>query len=124
MRLFTDQVFDMVLQGTGPWYTSDALTELLGSPDAFAVQAVPTGVSTPAPTLTVVAEHSADNRNWHPSPSPAISEAVSNGSIFAGAGQVFLGRMRFKVTMSGTSPACRLKLYVTGRQGGFAVGGG
>jgi S1-C subfamily serine protease len=123
MRLFTEQVFDMVLSGTGPWHTSDALTEVLGSPDAFAVQAVATGVSTPAPTLTVVAEHSADSQNWHPSPSPAINQAISNGSTFAGAGQVLLGRMRFKVTMSGSSPACRLKVYVTGRQGFFGVGG-
>ena len=54
MHLFTLEVFDDVISGTGTdWYSTALHNNILGTADVFAIQAVTTGVSGTSPTLTV-----------------------------------------------------------------------
>jgi hypothetical protein len=116
VRVLTKQIFDTVLKGAGTWYTSDALASELGESDAYAVHAVPTGLSSPAPTITISVEHSADGQNWSPA-TQLVSWSPSGSDLTRSVGQSNTpgSRRRFKITFSGTSPQCRLKLHFTGR---------
>jgi hypothetical protein len=121
MRVIAQEIFDSVIKGTGrTWYTSDELTRLLGDVDTYAIQAVPTGTSTPSPTLTITPEESADNQSWYTDDSPVIDQSIENGSSYSGSTVCTMARLRFKITLSGTAPECRLKLYFTGRSAAAA----
>jgi hypothetical protein len=116
VRVQSREVFDNVISGAGPWYTSESLASDLGQCDVIALHAVPTAVSSPAPTLTIQPEYSADGQNWYNPGTTFINwSIVSGSSVVAGVSNWPMSRVRFKVTMSGTSPKCRLKLYFTGR---------
>jgi hypothetical protein len=114
--------FDDIISGTAvAWYTPSRLNASLGAADAFAVQAVTRFVSGTDPTLTVLAEHSADQLNWVATPTPEINAVPLVGDdTFDGARDgatdlALLGFLRFRISLGGVSPQCRLKLYVTGR---------
>lgn len=117
MRTAALQVFDDIISGTATtWYTPAGLNEKLGT-DTHAIHACVTQVSGTSPTLTVVYQTSADNQNWWSL--PVISgTSVSNEASFAVSKNSIvpvMANVRFAVTLGGTSPVCRLKLYFTGR---------
>jgi hypothetical protein len=119
MRKFNVQVFDEIITGTGTsWYTSTEFNEPLGSADLLTLQAITTLVAGTSPTLTIAAEHSADGANFVEYPSAvfgptAIASEGTYDSLF-GYGEPLLPRVRFKLTLGGTTPACRVRLWVTG----------
>lgn len=122
MRIFNHQVFDDVIVGAGKtWYSQTDMNAELGTAFSFAVQANTSWVSGTLPTLTVKSEHSPDSENWIATGVTEISAValVNNGtffgSYFSGVLNQTLGRfIRFNISLGGTAPQCRLKLYVTG----------
>jgi hypothetical protein len=120
MRLSNVMVFDENIKDTsGVWRSSDDFNDALGAGDILAVQASVTNVSGTSPTLTVGVEHSADGQNWITGPD-AISIGIVNNTGYAGSVEpsalyVPLGYVRLKITLGGTSPACRARITVTSR---------
>lgn len=123
MLVFNAIVFDELVSGTNPLYTGNEHNDALGSGDRLGIMAVATNVTGSSVGLTVQVEHSGDAQNWiaFPSGSPEISVAslASNTGYFGTresfGGSPLLSFIRLKVTLSGTTPACRLKITVTGR---------
>lgn len=130
MRDLRILAFDDVITGTtATWYTSDDFINTLGMADGLVLHAVTTSVSSPAPTLTCQVEHSADARHWlNVNTNPEIN-GVTTGNDLSFLGYVdllnppMLTFVRIRITLAGTSPACRLKLHVTGRTSRSAAGG-
>jgi len=123
MRILNTQIFDDVITSTGvTWYSPADMNDSLGAADGFAIQACTTLVGGTLPTLTVQAEHSGDGENWIATPSAEISGVlIANSSTFVGWREMFnsnlvpLANLRFRITLGGTAPQCRLRLYFTGR---------
>ena len=123
MRWYNQQIFDDIITGTGTsWYSPADFNDLLGTADAFAVAAAVSAVSGTSPTLTVQAEHSCDGQNWNATASAEISTAIANDLLYWGyryeETTILMSLVRFKITLGGTTPQCRLKLFATGRGGG------
>ena len=123
MRLFNAKVFDDVISGTtATWLTASELDDVIGQADALAVQVVTEGVGGTGPTVAaVVIEHSSDGQNWIVAASAfGIALPMQEGASFWGGDSASLGmhkgaKGRLRISLGGTSPTCRLKLYVTGR---------
>lgn len=127
MRTVSALIFDDIIgTTTGPWYTPSQFNAVIGAADNFAIQACTTMVSGTT-NLTVQAEHSADSQYWFTVGTPAdiVVNSVFNDAEYVGwrDGLVppHMANVRFKITLSGTNPQCRLKLYVTGRVRGGAA---
>ena len=121
MRSFNIIAFDDLISGTAStWYTSSDLDEVLGASDAMVLHAATSAVTGTGPTLTCQVEHSASTEDWAAVGSAQISTSIANDGSYRGLidnfNPVLLGFVRVKVTLGGTSPACRLKLYVTGKE--------
>lgn len=115
-------VFDETISGTSPFYTANQHNDPLGRADRLAIMAVATNVTGTGVGLTVQVEHSGDAQNWAPavSGSPEISVGtLANNTAYLGAREgfipVLLSFVRLKVTLSGTTPQCRLKITATAR---------
>lgn len=120
MRIVNIEIFDEIISGTGTtWYSPAELNHKLGAADVFAVQATTTMVLGGFPTVTVQGQHSADDQNWIATPSPEINWFMSEGSTIIGgqtaSSVLLLANLRFAISLGGTSPQCRLKLWFTGR---------
>ncbi len=120
MRLVSMQIFDDTISTTSATFTTPKeLYTVLGAADNFGLQAVVTGVSSPSPTLTVQAEHSADGQNWLAVAAAEISTTLAENTAYFGWRDgllpLLLSHLRFKITLTGTSPECRLKLFFCGR---------
>lgn len=119
MRVANFQVFDDFISGTGAiWYSSADLNRSLGQADMYAIHAVATNVAGTSPTLTVGAQYSSDGQNWFSPQNDINAQPLVNGGSLVGfnAGSTPLGaNIRFQISLGGTSPQCRLKLYFTGR---------
>ena len=120
MRRFTMPVFDNFISGTTSiWYTSSAYNDVLGSADDLLVQAVTEQVSGTT-NVTIQPEHSCNALDWIAFPGNLVANAVvSDGTYLAESaffnGAVLLTFVRLKITLTGTTPACRLKVLVCGR---------
>lgn len=120
MRLSNVLVFDENIKDAGPiWRTSDEFNDALGAGDILAIQASVTNVTGSSPTLTVDVEHCADGQNWKLG-TTAISGAIASDTAYVGilapsSSFVPLGYVRLKITLGGTSPACRARITVTSR---------
>lgn len=119
MRVAALEVFDDIINGTGTyWYTPAHLNEQLGT-DVFAIQAVASQISSAAPGLWVELQTSANGVDWYTYGGPLISATLANdGSYWGSGGGLFipiLTMVRFRISLGGTNPSCRLKLYFTGR---------
>jgi hypothetical protein len=126
MRVYNLQVFDDTISGTSTtWYSNGDFNRSLGAADELALAAHVASVSGTSPTLTVQVEHCADGVSWRSTPSAEISAgALTNDVVLVGmrtTATVLLPFVRMKITLGGTTPACRLKLYVTGRARGKAA---
>lgn len=123
MRRLNVLAFDDIIAGTGQtWYSPTSLNSELGACDMFGVHAFTTAVSGTTPSLVLQFEHSTDNQNWRTmSATPLYSGAISNeasayGYIGINNTTIAPGAfVRMAVSLSGTNPQCRLKLYITGR---------
>lgn len=122
MRAYNHLVFDDIISGTATtWYSAADRAYELGQADFIAVAAVVSGVSGTTPTLTVQAEHCCDGRSWVATPFAEIGVGIANEGVYVGWRDEtfgFMSYLRFKITLGGTTPACRLKLFVTGRTAG------
>lgn len=119
MRVFNLQVFDAIIAGTaGTWYSRSEFDHVLGLAGNHAFQACVSDVRGTSPTLSVASETSADSLNWISSggPSDISGVSMSNNSSYAGANTLGSNGpfVRLRITLGGTSPSCRLVLYVTG----------
>lgn len=124
MRQSTLFVFDDFISGTGStWYSGAEFNNKIGHADFFAVFAlVQPPVSGSSPTLTVASQHSVDGRNWIATGVTELSAvSIANNGVYSGsnpghvAGTPLAPFVRLAISLGGTSPQCRLKLYVTGR---------
>lgn len=123
MRTLIQQVFDRWIGGSsGVWHTSPDLEGLLGQSDFYAIQASITNLEGVLPKLTVLSEHSSDGKHWAPTGTTEIDNVLMLPDaiiVGASASDVVLGaRLRFRITLSGSNPRCRLKLFFTGRATG------
>lgn len=127
MRTLTILAFDEIIAGTGStWYTPDSYHAELGACDFLVVTAQTTGVSGTVPTVTCTFEQSADGRQWLANgASPEINGfSMANDAITWGApANPLLRFVRVKITLGGTSPQCRLKLFINGRASVAESGG-
>jgi hypothetical protein len=120
MRLFTVQAFDDIISGTGEvWHSPASLSDLLGSADALLLQAVTTDVAGASPTLTCRIETSANGKDWLFLGFPAAidAQAMANDKVLHGeygAISFFLHFVRLRISLGGTDPRCRLKVYAAG----------
>lgn len=129
MRILNLLVFDEIISGTtSTWYSREDLNRILGMAEAFAVQAYVTNVSGTFPALTVASQHSSDGQNWAATNATEINAILFvEGGTYAGTSGAFLvpgAHLRFKITLGGTAPHCRLKLYFTGRGHGADASAG
>ena len=120
MSAFSGQVFDDTISGTsGTWYTASKFNEGLGSGDMLAVVASITDVGGSSPALTVKVEHSADGRDWIEADTSILTGAIpSTGGVYHGTTPYWptlLAFIRLKLTLTGTSPKCRVKLSAVSR---------
>lgn len=124
MRSFHRLVFDESVDGTTSVYTSPAFEALLGLSDALTISGYASGVSGTTPTLSVAVEQSPDERHWTTRNGTAEVNAVSlstsaettfQGNDGSPIGASRPGFARLKITLGGTSPRGRLKIWVTGR---------
>jgi hypothetical protein len=129
MRLYNLSVFDDIIAGTAStWYSQGDYDKALASADWLVIGASITAVSGTTPTLTVQLEQCCDGLNWIAVGSPVLNATSlsANGLYFgeagAGGALIFMSYLRAKITLGGTTPQCRLKLYVTGRARGGALG--
>lgn len=123
MRSVSLQIFDDVINGTTTsWYSGAQLNPILGAIDTYALQVCTTFVGTPAPTLTVTSQHSADNQNWFNLGDDIAGTVIANDQsywkwrdgVITTTG--IMANLRFRITLSGTSGArARVRLYFTGR---------
>ena len=123
MRLFNEMVFDDFITGSSTkWYTPNSFCERLGEADYISLFARSTLVSGTSPTLTIRVEHSPDGEHWTNVNTTAEINAnsITEGAAFGGfdGTHQLLGYVRCSVAMVGTSPKCRLKLYVSARTRG------
>ena len=125
MRAFNLLVFDDFISGTGVRYGMADLAEQIGRADGFTVGAIVSSVGAGATGLTVQAEHCCDGRSWIATPAPEISASgILDDRVYFGSSSpwnfALMASVRFKINLSGATPSCRLKLYVTGRTTGGA----
>jgi hypothetical protein len=121
MRIFNELVFEGYLNGTSPVYTDPQFDAMLGAAESVVLAALCDQVSGSSPTLTVRSEISADRVHWTTgTQDPEINGASITGGETAtvqkngGSATPGLAFRRFKIHLGGSSPASRVKLYVTG----------
>ena len=129
MRLHNLLVFDDIISGTSStWYSRSDLQRAVGNAEAWAVQACVTNVSGFLPALTVLSEHSCDSLHWAATSATEINGVlIAEGGSYAGtSGWLLIPAtfVRFKITLGGLSPECRLELTVTGRGHGQSATSG
>lgn len=123
MRKGLIEAFNDSLTGTGTTYSPTRFNEVLGSFDKLAIQIVAEQPGGTTPTITVAMEHSNDQRNWVSKSTLTSGTAVSTSAptvvVATDSGSTpTLAFVRFAVSMGGTSPACRMKILVCGRDDG------
>lgn len=125
MRQSSLFVFDDFISGTAStWYSGAEFNAKIGQSDFFAVVALlQPPVSGTSPTITVASQHSVDGRNWIATGVIELSAvSIANNGVYSGsnAGHLYGGTplapfVRLAITLGGTNPQGRLKLYVTAR---------
>lgn len=124
MQLFHTLVFDDAIEGITSVYSDSRFNAEIGSADKLQVMGVVSQVSGTSPTITVQLEHSADNRNFVNKSSTAEIDgtALSTSAItvvkgYDAGSEPLGGRARLRITLGGTSPKARVRLWITGRVG-------
>ena len=124
MRTFHILAYDQILEGTGTTYTDPQLQPTFGSADLLRLFAVAEQVTVTSgtPTLTVQLEESADRVMWSNKTGTAEINAVTLSTTAVTMARGFdngstpnSGFIRMRLTLGGTNPRARVKLWVTGR---------
>ncbi len=118
MRKGTHIVFEESIIGTGTKYTNTEFNALLGAADFVAIQVYTTNVVN-APTLTVQSEFSCDGQTWITLGTAEITQVPVDEGVYVGTtGYSFVGaaNMRYKVSLAGTNPECRIRMHATLRE--------
>ena len=125
MRTIIGEVFNDFVYGTTTVYTGDQYAEALGAPDTLAFQVISDQVSGTTPKITVRVTHSGDLRNWanRSTTAEVNDETLTAGTVnsvvgFDASANPCLGSRRLAITLSGTSPAARVRIVATGRDSG------
>lgn len=125
MRILSKLVFDEQLSSSGPHYTSQELSELLGRYDQVAIQAIVDKADTSG-SLTVHLQHSADGRNFADKNASAEISGVGGGPGFgtvmtnvtnictgSDTGNIpSLGYVRLSISLV-TTTAAHVKIHLT-----------
>ncbi|MBI4703818.1 MAG: hypothetical protein HY744_22135 [Deltaproteobacteria bacterium] len=123
MRQFQQVVFDRYVNGTTTVYSDAAFNDLLGQFNQLSIQACCSEIAGTSPTLTVNVETSGDQQTWH-SKFGSGSEPISGVSLTAASNTHWgkdtgstpsLGAVRLTITLVGTSPAARIRIFACGR---------
>lgn len=119
-RKFNRLVFSERIEGSNPSYTSHDACAWLANADKLSFMATAEEVSGTGPTWTVQMQESPNGRAWADVPGATWgTSAVSNGSIngmsFFDGFLPVSGFIRFRIQLGGTSPAAKIRLWVTGR---------
>jgi hypothetical protein len=127
MLAFNKLVFDNTISGTaGAWYSPCVYDDLLGTADALHLMVHSMGVTGTSPTITCRLEHSANGRNWSQVSGTAeinaqalvIDTAIGSATPALETITPYLRFVRVKITLGGTSPSARLRIYAIGRVSG------
>jgi hypothetical protein len=128
MLAFQRTIYDDFLTGVGTVDLSSGLyDQLLGLPDELEVAITADQVGASTLTLTVIAEHSGDGRNWKTLGSTlrsgTLSTTQTDVTIAAVTGGPALGNVRFNLTLggSGTPASARVRLSVAARDHAHAL---
>jgi hypothetical protein len=113
--LFNEKVFEDTLVGAGPWYTPGYYNGVLGSAEMLVIMGVVTNFAGSSPLLRVFLEFSADEVSWLDFGFPFLTKSSSDPPVISSVAGSFYEFTRLRIDMTGTTPQCRLKLYVTGR---------
>lgn len=112
MRRSVISVFDEFIPDATALYTGAQWNEALGTYDKIAIQAIADQVAS-TPTLTVVIEHSNDQRNWATRSTPIAVTLTSGTNNLVGTDNGStpgLAYARLKISLSGNS--AHLKVIV------------
>jgi hypothetical protein len=108
-------VFDEMVEGTDPLYTSSEFDDLLASATSLILVAVATNVSGTDPTLFVGLEQSPDRVHWIPDATGEIDDVALTTTVLSGDPAIpRTGFGRLKVLLGGTSPKAHITIWVTG----------
>lgn len=121
MLLFTQQVFNSYISGTQSVFTDYSLADALGKAERLSFTFAVRGVTGTSVTIAFTIEGSPDGTRWiAQSGGPDYQIGLSSGDntnfYFTNQSNVpFLGRIRIRATLGGTSPAGVLQMWVVGR---------
>lgn len=119
MKSFHALVFEDVVAGTTAVHSETQLNELLAMAEGYEVVAIASQVTGASARLTIELEASSDNRNWVTDAAVISSAALSttDQTMVGGKSSMDIrsGFARLRISLSGTDPAARLEVYVTGR---------
>lgn len=118
MAGLNQEIFDEFVAGTGStWYSPASLNNALGADDGLLVVATVTNVAGTSPSLSVFFDSSGDNQNWvlGTAPDLVVGPPMTERAMAQASAKQLNGFLRMRVTLGGTSPQCRLRLWVTGR---------
>jgi hypothetical protein len=117
MLAFQRTIYDDFLTGIGTVDLSSGLyDQLLGLPDELEVAITADQVGASTLTLTVIAEHSGDGRNWKTLGSAlrsgTLSTTQTDVTVAAVTGGPALGNVRFNLTLSGSGTPARARVRI------------
>lgn len=119
-RLFTVELFNEYITGTGMVISPSEFRDVLGRADVLAIQVYVSKSGGTSPTLTLQVQHGNDGRRivTHSTPINAASIASVPFEVMVAAGDTAdpLGAMvQLAITLGGTNPEAYVQVTVTGR---------
>jgi len=125
MRIFNQLVFDGYINGGAPVFSNPSFDDLLGHTDQLSITGYTAQVSGTTPKIEVQVEHSFDNIRWinrntgaeipNTTALSTTAETPIQGHDGDPNARPTLGFARLRITLSGTSPAGQVRLWVIGR---------
>lgn len=121
--IFADRVFSMTLIDKSNYYTDPSIGLLLGSAEKYCAQAMTTDVQPGTPVLSVYLQTSNDGISWVSPPAggkvidsvPVTANMVAFGYSIPNASTTTGRFARLQVFLTGTTPACRVDIWLVGR---------
>ena len=125
MRIFNQLVFDSYVNGSASVYSNPTYDDLLGHTDQLTITGYTAQVSGTTPKIEVQVVHSFDNFRWTNRNTAAeipnttalstTAETIVQGHDGDPNSRPSLAFARLRITLSGTTPAGQIRLWVTGR---------
>lgn len=120
MRLFTTEVFNQTIQGTGEVFSDNELDEVLGRADILSIEVEVTQAGSSSDALTVKILTSNSGRNFVVHSTPWSGEVLSAVPFTwvrqAGTEAMPLGKLiRLSFSMAGAAETAAVRCIITGR---------